>query len=116
MTAGAALIDPRRQGSHLGHPIGDLLAEQHAAATRLCPLANDDLDRLARPQVRGVEAVARGQYLIDEDVRFGAFLLAHPAVAGRRAGAGRTGAAAERTLGIGAERTEAHAGDRDRDL
>src|SRR6516164_8636584 len=116
MAAGAALVDPGRQGPHLGHPIGDLLAEQHAATARLCALANDDLDRLADPQVRGIEAVARGQYLIDEDVRFGTFLLAHPAVAGRRAGADRTRTTAERTLGIGAERTEAHAGDRDRDI
>src|SRR5271166_721450 len=116
MAAGAALIDPGRQGPHLGHPLGDLLAEQHAAAARLCPLADDDLDRLAGSEMRGIEAVARGQYLIDEDVGLLAFLLAHPAVAGRRAGADRTRTAAERTLGIGAERAEAHAGDRDRDL
>src|SRR5208282_1653485 len=116
MAAGAALIDPGRQGPHLGHPLGDLVAEQHAAAARLCPLADDDLDRLAGPQMRGVEAVARGQYLIDEDAGLLAFLLAHPTVAGRRAGADSTRTAAERTLGIGAERAEAHAGDRDRDL
>jgi hypothetical protein len=116
MAASAALIDPGRQGPHLGHPLADLVAEQHAAAARLRPLADDDFDRLVGPQMRGIEAVARGQYLIDENVRLGAFLLAHAAVAGRRAGADGTGTAAERTLGIGAERTEAHAGDHDRDL
>src|SRR6516165_12392604 len=116
MAAGAALVDPGRQGPHLSHPLGDLMTEQHAAATGLCSLADHYLDRLADPQVRGVEAVARGQYLIDENVRLCAFLLAHPAVAGRRAGADRTRTAPERTLGIDAERAKTHAGDRDRDL
>jgi hypothetical protein len=60
MAAGAALVDPGRQGTHPGHPLGDLVAEQHASAARLCALADDDLDPLAGTQMRRIKAVARG--------------------------------------------------------
>src|SRR6202035_5506716 len=116
VTAGAALVNPGRQGAHLGDPLGNLLPEQHAAASRLRALANDDLDRLAGAQMARVEAIARRQYLVDEDFRLAALFLAHAAITGRRAGPNRAGAAAERPLGIGAERAKAHSGDRDRDL
>ena len=51
--AGAALVDPLRQVAHLGHAIGDLVAEQHPAAARLGALADDDLDRVGAAQVVG---------------------------------------------------------------
>jgi hypothetical protein len=63
-----------------------------------------------------VEAIARRQYLIDEDLRLAALFRAHAAITGRRAGPGRGGAAAQRPLGIGAERAKAHSGDRNGDL
>src|SRR3712207_7593686 len=40
--AGAALVDTDRQGPHPGHPLGDLLAEQHPAAAGLGALAEQD--------------------------------------------------------------------------
>ena len=95
---------------------GDLLAEQHAAAAGLGALADHDLDGVGPAQIVGVHAVARGQILIDEDRRMAALLLRHAAVAGRRRGAGRGGAAAERLLGLRGERAEAHAGDGDRNF
>ncbi len=44
MAASRALIDTLRQGAHLGHAVGDLLAEQHAAAAGLGALTDHDLD------------------------------------------------------------------------
>src|SRR6516165_3322056 len=116
MAAGTALIDASGQCAHLGNPLGNLLPQQHAAAARLGALADNDLDRLAGAQMARVEAIARRQYLVDEDRRLRPFLLAHAAIARRRAGANGTGAAAERSFGIAAERAKAHAGDGDRDL
>ena len=60
---------PSRQRAHLGHAVGDLVAEQHPAAARLRALADDDLDRVGAAQVVGVHAVARGQELVDERCR-----------------------------------------------
>ena len=114
--AGAALVDALGQVSHLGDPVGDLLAEQHASAARLGALADDDLDRVRPPQVVGVHAVARGQDLVDELGGVVALLGQHPAVAGGGGGADGARAAAERLLGRRRQRSEAHAGDRDRDV
>ena len=47
MAAGRALVDALGQGAHLGDAVGDLLAEQHAAAAGLGALADDDLDGVA---------------------------------------------------------------------
>src|SRR5215471_15115528 len=49
VAAGAALVYPLRQRAHLSDAIGDLLAEQHAAAAGLGTLADHDLDRIAAP-------------------------------------------------------------------
>ncbi len=114
--AGAALVDALRQVAHLRDAVGDLLAEQHAAAAGLRALADDDLDRVGAAQVVGVHAVARGQQLVDERLGALALLGRHAAVAGRRARAHRGRAAAERLLRRRAERAEAHARDRDRDV
>ena len=46
--------------------VGDLLAEQHAAAAGLGALPDHDLDGVGLAQIVGVHAVARGQALIDE--------------------------------------------------
>ena len=46
--------------------VGDLLAEQHAAAARLGALADHDLDGVGPPQIVRVHAVARGQVLVDQ--------------------------------------------------
>ena len=116
VAAGAALVDALRQRAHLGHAVGDLVAEQHAAAAGLGALADDDLDRVGAAQVVGVHPVARGQQLVDEQVGVAALLRRHAAVAGRRRGADLARAAPERLLGGRRERAEAHAGDRDRDL
>ena len=62
MPAGAALVDPRREVAHLRHPVGDLVPEEHPAATRLRALADDDLDRVRLAQVVRVHAVARREY------------------------------------------------------
>ena len=118
MAAGAALVDADREVAHPGDPLGDLLAEQHAAPARLGALADDDLDRVGPAQIVGVHAVARRQDLIDQGLGRAPFFLGHPAVAGGRAGAHRGAGPADRLLGVGAERAEAHPrhGDRDRKL
>ena len=107
---------PGGQVAHLGHAVGDLLAEQDPAAARLGALADDDLDRVRAAQVVGVHPVARGQQLVDERLGRGALLGRHAAVAGRRRGAHRARAAAQRLLGRRRERAEAHAGDGDGDV
>ena len=53
MPAGAALVDALRQVAHLGDAVGDLLAEQHAAAAGLGALADDDLDGVGRRRSSG---------------------------------------------------------------
>ena len=116
VAAGRALVDALGQVAHLGHAVGDLLAEQHAAAARLGALADHDLDRVAAAQVVGVHPVARRQQLVDERLGVPALLLGHAAVAGRRRGPHRGRAAAERLLRRRRQRAEAHARDRDRDL
>ena len=115
MAAGRALVDPFRQRAHLGHALGDFLAEQHAAAARLGALADDDLDGIGFAQMIGVHAVARRQHLIDEGLRALPLLLGHAAIAGGGGRAHDRGAAAERLLGRARQRAEAHAGDGDRD-
>ena len=116
MAAGRALIDALGQRAHVRDALGDLLAEQHAAAAGLGALADDDLDGVGLAQVIGVHAVAGGQDLIDEDLRMPALLLRHAAVAGRGRGAGQRRAAAQRLLGGARQRAEAHAGNGDGDL
>ena len=116
MTAGRALVDALRQRAHLGDAVGDLLAEQHAAAAGLGALADDDLDGIGLAQIVGVHAVARRQILIDQRLRLAALFRRHAAVAGGRRRAGDRRAAAERFLGLAGQRAEAHAGDGDRDL
>ena len=116
MAAGAALIDAHRQVAHLGHALGDLHAQQHAAAAGLGPLPHHHLDGIAAAQIVGVEAVARGQHLIDQGLGGLALLLRHAAVAGGAGGADLGAGPADRLLGIGAQRPEAHAGDGDGDL
>src|ERR1043166_4840173 len=67
-------------------------------------------------EVVRIHAVARRQDLVDEDAGMGAFLGGHAAVAGRRRGADRTGAASQRFLRLRRQRPEAHARNGDRDL
>ena len=88
MAAGRALVDAFRQRAHLGDALGDLLAEQHAAAAGLGALADHDLDGVGLAQIVRVHAVARGQHLIDQDLRMLALLRRHAAVAGGGRGAG----------------------------
>src|SRR5262249_42291878 len=112
---GAALVDPLRQRAHGGDAGADLLAEQYAAAARLGALADDDLNGVGLAQVVGVEAVARRQALVDERLAGEAFLGRHATVAGGGRGAHRRRGPADRLLGIGRQRPEAHAGDGDWD-
>ncbi len=116
VAAGAALVDAGGQVAHLGHAVGDLVAEQHAAAARLGPLADHHLDRVGAAQVVGVHAVARGQQLVDQLGRVLALLGRHAAVAGGGRGADLAGSPPQRLLGVARQRAEAHPGDRDRDV
>ena len=116
MTAGGALIDARRQRAHGRDAIGNLLPEQHSAATRLGALSDDDLDGIGAPDLIGLHAIARGKILIDEQARRRALFFRHAAIAGRRRRADSRRAAPQRFLRRARERTEAHTCDRDRDL
>ena len=66
MPAGRALVDAFGQRAHLGDALGDLLAQQHAAAAGLGALPDHDLDRVGLAQLVRLHAVARGQHLIDQ--------------------------------------------------
>ena len=94
---------PSRQRAHLGDALGDLLAEQHAAAAGLGALADHHLDGVGLAQIVRVHAVARGQHLVDEQLRMLALLRRHAAVAGRGRGAGVRGAAARAPPSPGAD-------------
>ena len=84
MPARRALVDALRQRAHLGHALGNLLPEQHAAAAGLGALPDHDLDGVGLAQIVRVHAVARGQQLIDQDFRMLALFRRHAAVAGGR--------------------------------
>ena len=117
VAAGAALVDPLRQVAHLGHAVGDLLAEQHAAAARLRALADDDLDRVRAAQVVRVHPVARGQQLVDEQSstpRAPRSVMPPSPVVVLVPTARRP--PPERLLRGRRQRAEAHPRDRDRDL
>ncbi|MPM07838.1 hypothetical protein SDC9_54147 [bioreactor metagenome] len=114
--AGRALVDADRQVAHARDPLGDLLAQQHAAAAGLGALADHDLDRIGAAQIVGVHPVAARQILIDELLRMAALLVGHAAIARGGRGAGHRRAAAERLLRRARERAEGHPGDRHRDL
>ena len=116
MAAGRALVDALRQAAHLRHAVGNLLAQQHAAAAGLGALANHDFDGIGLAQIVRVHAIARRQILIDQLLRLAALFRRHAAVAGGGRGAGHRRAAAQRFLGLRRERAEAHAGDGDRNL
>ena len=113
--AGASLVDPDRKVPHPRDPLGNLLPEQHAPAARLRPLPHHHLDGVARPEVIGVDTVARRKHLVDEELRGLALLGRHPAVpgGGARPHCGR--GHPDRALRVRAERAEAHPRDRDRD-
>ena len=116
VAAGRALVDALGQRAHLGDAIGDLLAQQHAAAAGLGALADYHLDGICLAQVVRIHAVARGQILIDQRPGLAALFRRHAAVTGGGRGAGQRGAASEGFLGTARQRAEAHAGDGDRDL
>ena len=111
VAAGAALVDAGRQRAHIGNPVGNLLAQQHAAAARLRALSNDDFDGIGLAQLVRRHAVAGRQILVDQGLRSLALLFRHASVTGRGAGAHGRGGEAERFLGVGAQRAEAHAGN-----
>jgi hypothetical protein len=115
MPAGRALIDAGGKAAHRRHPVGDLVAEQHAAAAGLGALPHHHLDGIGPAQIDRVHAVARRQILVDERLRVAALLLRHAAVAGRGRGAGERRPAPQCLLGLGRQRAEAHAGNGDRD-
>ena len=66
MPAGGSLVYIFWQIAHLGHPVADLLAEQHAAAAWLGTLPDDDFDGVRLPQVVRIHAVSRGQKLVEQ--------------------------------------------------
>ena len=114
MARRTALIDPRGQGPHLGHAIGDLLPEQHPAAPGLRPLSHHHFDGVGAAKLIRPHAVARGQVLVDEGLRCIALLVGHAAVTGGGAGSHGGRGEPQRALGVRAERSEAHARDGDR--
>ena len=63
--------------AHGGDAIGNLLAEQHAAATRLGALPHHHFDGVGLAQVIGVHAVAGGQILVDEVLGLAALFRRH---------------------------------------
>ena len=114
MAARRPLIDAGGERTHGGHSPAELLTEQHATPARLRTLPDDDLDRIGAAEVVRVEAVARRQTLVDERLRRAALLGRHATVARRRGSPDCRGRAADRLLRARRERSEAHAGDRDR--
>ncbi len=116
MTARRALVDALGQRAHLRNARADLLPEQHPATARLCALPDHDFDGVGFAQIVGVEAVAGRQALINECLRGDPLFRGHAAIAGRRARAELGRGAAQRFLHVGRQRTEAHAGDGDRDI
>ena len=114
MPAGGALIHAFGEYAHFRDPWIDLLTEQHAAATRLGALSDHDFDRIGAAHIVRFESIARRQALINERLRRPAFFFRHAAVARGGRCPHFTGRPPERFLDVGGKRTEAHAGDRDR--
>ena len=116
MAHGRALVNPDRQVADVCDLLRDLLAEQHAAGSRLGALADADLDGVGLAQVVQAEAVAAGQHLVDEQVRGLALGFQHAAVPGGGRGAHPRRGHAQGHLGVTREGAVAHAGDGDRRL
>ena len=116
MAGRRALVDAGGQRAHLGHLIGHLLAHQMAAQAHLAALADENLAGVGELQMVRIEAVARLDALVEPLGRVPALVGDHAALAGAGRGAGHGGAARERDLGLVGERSEAHAGDVDRDV
>ena len=91
----------------------DLGAQQQAAGAGLGALADDDLDGVGHLEVGGVEPVAAGQHLVDEDVGGVPLFGQHAAVAGGGGDAQTGGGRPERRLGGLRQRAVRHAGDGD---
>ncbi|EPX83771.1 hypothetical protein ruthe_02567 [Rubellimicrobium thermophilum DSM 16684] len=116
VAAGRALVDALGKVAHLRHAIRDLLAQQHSPAARLCPLPDNDLDRIRPAQVIGIHAIAAGKNLVDQRPGVASLLLGHAAIARGGRCARRCRPAAQRLLGRAGESPEAHARNGDRDL
>ena len=80
MTTGRPLVNAFWQVTHLCHAIRNFLSQQHAAATGLCPLANDDFNGVSLAQIIRIHAIARWQILIDKLAGMTAFLDRHTAI------------------------------------
>ena len=113
---GRALVDPGRQGAHLGDLLGHLLAHQVAAEADLAALADEELACIREHQVVRVEPVPALDALVVPLRRVVALGRDHPAFARAGGRAGHRGALGERHLRLERERAEAHPGDVDRDV
>ena len=114
MPAGGALIHAFGKHAHFRYPWINLLTEKHAAAARLGALSDHDFDRIGAAHIVWLESIARRQALINERLRRPAFLFRHAPVARGGRCPHFTCRAPERFLDVSGKRTEAHAGDRDR--
>src|SRR3972149_650555 len=82
--AAGTLVDAFRQRAHCRNAFRNFLTEEHAAATGLGALANDDFNGVGPAQIVGVHTVAGGEILIDQRLGMSAFFLRHATVAGCR--------------------------------
>ena len=87
LAAGGTLVHAFGQGAHFGHARVDFLAQQHAAAAGFGALADHHFNRVGAAHVVRVEAVARGQALVDQGFGGVALLAGHAAVTGGGGGA-----------------------------
>ena len=66
VTTGRPLVNSLGQVAHFGHAVRNFLAQKHTATTGLCPLANNNLNRVSPAQIIWVHAITRGQILVDQ--------------------------------------------------
>ena len=116
MAGGRALVDPGREGAHLGDLLGHLLAHQVPAEPDLAALADEELDRVREHQVVRVEPVPALDALVVPLGRVVALGRDHPALARAGRGPGHGRAPGERHLRLQREGAEAHPRDVDGDV
>jgi len=116
VSRGTALVDTDGQIALMGDGFGDFRPQQQAPGPWLCALPNGELDRAGPTQIVHVDAIARGQHLVNIvpgklALRWGKAAVAsgiRSADLGRRFG--------QCSLGIVGERAPAHAGNHDRNF
>ena len=108
-----ALIDPCREGAHLGHLLGHLLAHEVAAEADLAALPDEELTGVRQHQVVRVEPVPALNALVVPLRREVSLRRDHSALAGAGGRPSHRSALGERHLRFEREGAEAHPGDVD---